>query len=192
MTLLARMTRLFKADLHGILDGLEEPEAVIQQAIRDMEADLAQQEGHLAELHAVLQRLARETQELAAAMQALEPQIDLCFAAGNETLAKNLVRKRLELAKRAKSVTRASEDTEAQRVRLHNAMAVHKAQLADIIQQLALYTDASVRQPWTGAGCGTFPGSGVVTEDELEVAFLEEKQRRQRAAHVTTSPDTAS
>lgn len=54
MTLIARMTRLFKADLHGILDSLEEPEEVAKQAIRDMEEDIATQERRLDELRAGL------------------------------------------------------------------------------------------------------------------------------------------
>src|SRR5215510_1276350 len=109
MTLITRLTRLFKADLHGILDGLEEPEAVIKQAIRDMEEDIATQEHHLEELHAVLQRLDREAQETAAAMQEVEPQIDICFAAENEPLARNLLRKRLAMARRAKAIAQAQE-----------------------------------------------------------------------------------
>ena len=101
MTLIARITRLFKADLHGILDSLEEPEEVIKQAIRDMEEDLAAQESRLAGLHAVLQRLEREAQETTAAMQEIEQHIDTCFAAENELLAKNLIRQRLAIARRA-------------------------------------------------------------------------------------------
>jgi phage shock protein A len=97
MTLITRMSRLFKADLHGILDGLEEPQEVIKQAIRDMEEDIATQERHLEELRAIMQRLAREAQETTATMQEIESQIDICFAAENESLARNLIRKRLEM-----------------------------------------------------------------------------------------------
>src|SRR5262249_17240321 len=107
MTLIARMTRLFKADLHGILDSIEEAEEVVKQAIRDMEEDIAAQERRLAELHAVMQQLAREVQEFTVSMQESERQIDLCFAAGNEPLAKSLLRKRLEIAKRARGIARA-------------------------------------------------------------------------------------
>src|SRR2546425_1114591 len=114
MTLITRITRLVKADLHGILDGLEEPEEVIKQAIRDMEEDIATQERHLEELRAVLQRLARETQETTTAMQEIESQIDICFAAENEPLARNLIRKRLEMARRAKGIARTQEETRAQ------------------------------------------------------------------------------
>ena len=70
MTLITRITRLFKADLHGILDGLEEPEEVIKQAIRDMEEDIATQERRLAELQRrSCSALDREAQETTATMQ---------------------------------------------------------------------------------------------------------------------------
>src|SRR5205823_4392216 len=107
MTLIARITRLFKADLHGILDDLEEPEEVVKQAIRDMEEDIAREELQGNDLHAVLQRLATEAQEIAEGLQGIERQIDLCFTAGNEPLAKNLIRKRLEMTQRAKGIARA-------------------------------------------------------------------------------------
>ena len=130
MTLITRITRLFKADLHGILDGLEEPEEVIKQAIRDMEEDIATQERRLEELHAILQRLEREAQETTATMQEIESHIDICFAAQNEPLAKNLIRQRLEMARRAKGIARAQEETQAQSDGLATRIATHKAQLA--------------------------------------------------------------
>ena len=129
MTLITRITRLVKADLHGILDSLEEPEEVIKQAIRDMEEDIATQEHRLEELRAVLQRLAREAQETTTAMQEIEHQIDICFAAENEPLAKNLLRKRLEMARRTKVIARAQEETQAQSDGLATRIVTYKAQL---------------------------------------------------------------
>ena len=41
MALINRISRLFKADFHAVLDHIEEPEALLKQAIRDMEDDLA-------------------------------------------------------------------------------------------------------------------------------------------------------
>ena len=136
MTLIARVTRLFKADLHGILDSLEEPEAVVKQAIRDMEEDIATKERQLAELHAVLQRLAIEAQELTASMQEIERQIDLCFATDNEPLAKNLIRKRLEMAKRARGIARVQDETRVKSEELAKKIAEHKEQLAAVVQKL--------------------------------------------------------
>ena len=41
MELINRIARLFKADFHAVLDQIEEPEALLRQAIRDMEDELA-------------------------------------------------------------------------------------------------------------------------------------------------------
>ena len=182
MTLITRITRLVKADLHGILDGLEEPEEVIKQAIRDMEEDIATQERRREELHAVLQRLEREAQEMTAAMQEIEPQIGTCFAAENEPLAKNLIRKRLEMARRAKGLARAQEETRAQSDGLATKITAHKAQLAVVVQKLKLYEETRSSRLWASSPCSPLHGASVITDDEVEVAFLEEKRRRSGAA----------
>ena len=182
MTLIARVTRLFKADLHGILDSIEEPEEVIKQAIRDMEEDIATQERQLAELHTVLQRLAREADELTVSMQESERQIDLCFAAGNESLAKSLLRKRLEIAKRARGIARAQDETRAKSEGLTKQIAEHKEQLAAVVQKLKLYEETRPSQHWASALRSPLQSGSVVTDDEVEVAFLEEQRRRSGAA----------
>src|SRR5262249_49477709 len=151
MTLITRITRLFKADLHGILDGLEEPEEVIKQGIRDMEEDIAAQEHYLEELRAALQRLEREAQEMTVAMQEIEPQIALCFAAENESLARNLIRKRLEMIRRAKGIARAQEETRAQSDSLATRIATHKAQLASVVEKLKVYEETRPSQPWASS-----------------------------------------
>ena len=181
MTLITRITRLVKADLHGLLDGLEEPEEVIKQAIRDMEEDIATQEHRLEELRAVLQRLARETQETTTAMQEIESQIDICFAAENEPLARNLIRKRLEMARRAKGIARAQEETRAQSDGLATRIATYKAQLASVVQKLKMYEETRPRRPWASSTCAPLQSASVITDDEVEVAFLEEKRRRSGA-----------
>ena len=185
MTLITRITRLFKADLHGILDDLEEPEEVVKQAIRDMEEDIARQELLLDDLHAVLRRLETEAQEIASGMQGIERQIDLCFTAGNEPLARNLLRKRLETAQRAKGVARAQEETLAQRDQLAKKIAEHKQQLAAMIQQFKLWTEHHPSRPWLASCSPLFQGGSVITDEEVEVAFLEEKQRR--STHATSN-----
>ena len=182
MTLITRISRLFKADLHGILDGLEEPQEVIKKAIRDMEEDIATQEGRLEELRAVLQQLTREAQETTATMQEIESQIDICFAAENEALARNLIRKRLEMARRAKGIARAQEETQAQSYELATRIATHKARLASVVQKLRTYEETQPRHPWASSPCAALQGGGVITDDEVEVAFLEEKRRRSGAA----------
>ncbi len=44
MALISRLTQLFQADFHAVLDRLEEPDALLRQAVRDMEDALARDE----------------------------------------------------------------------------------------------------------------------------------------------------
>jgi phage shock protein A len=182
MTVITRIIRLCKADLHGILDSLEEPEEVIKQAIRDMEEDIATQERRLEALRAVWQRLEREAQETTATMQEIASQIDLCFAAENEPLARNLMRKRLEMARRAKAIARGQDETRAQSDALATRIATQKAQLASVVQKLKAYEATRTHHPWASSPWAPLQGDSVVTDEEVEVAFLEEKRRRSGAA----------
>ncbi|MBI3327431.1 MAG: PspA/IM30 family protein [Nitrospinae bacterium] len=182
MTLIQRMTRLFKADLHGVLDCLEEPEEVVKQTIRDMEEALTNKEQTLTELHAALQRLAADETAVTRAAQEIEHRIDLCFQAGNEVLAKHFIRQRLETERRAKQLARAVEEIQARRVALEHTIAEQREQLAAVVQQLNMFTETRQRQ--AGATSAFVPGQGgaVITDDDVEVAFLEEKRRRAGSA----------
>ncbi|MGH8588771.1 MAG: PspA/IM30 family protein, partial [Gammaproteobacteria bacterium] len=44
MALITRVSRLFRSDLHAVLDRIEEPEVLLRQAIREMEAELSSDE----------------------------------------------------------------------------------------------------------------------------------------------------
>ena len=44
MALITRISRLFQADLHAVLDRIEEPDLLLRQAVREMQDDLARDE----------------------------------------------------------------------------------------------------------------------------------------------------
>ena len=51
MALITRVSRLFQADFHAVLDRIEEPEVLLRQAVREMEEELARDEQHSKVLH---------------------------------------------------------------------------------------------------------------------------------------------
>src|SRR5215471_17448122 len=186
MTLLQRITRLLKADLHGLLDDLEDPEEAVKQTIRAMEEALEHKEQTLEALHATLQRLTAEEQEVGRAAREIDHRIDLCFEAGNDALARTFVRKRLETERQTRDIARVVEETQARRAALERTMAEQREQLAAVVQQLNVYM--ATRQRQTSPASPFTPGhsGAVITDDEVEVAFLDEKRRR--AAHTQVSP----
>ncbi|MEL0585501.1 MAG: PspA/IM30 family protein [Candidatus Thiodiazotropha sp. (ex. Lucinoma kazani)] len=49
MALITRVSRLFQSDLHAVLDRIEEPEALLRQAVREMQEAL-DRDAHQAKL----------------------------------------------------------------------------------------------------------------------------------------------
>ena len=96
MALINRISRLFKADFHAVLDQIEEPEQLLKQAIRDMEDDLADNEQRIKLCAHDQDALAGRRSELEGAITDFDAQLDLCFASKKDDLAKGLIKKKLE------------------------------------------------------------------------------------------------
>ena len=175
MTLMRRITRLFKADMHGLLDLLEEPEAVLKQAVQDMESEIGQGQQTLAERRQPEERLRRASTQLESSIHAYEEQIDIAFEAQNDDLARTFIRKKLEAEHRLQATARAIADMAAETDAMQNRLREQQAQLDAIIAKMPLYAgEPSSTEPPVGSAV---PPSGVAEED-VEAAFLREKRKR--------------
>jgi len=175
MTLMMRITRLFKADMHGLLDLLEEPEAVLKQAVRDMESEIGQGQQTLAERRQREARLRRASTQLESSIHAYEAQIDIAFEAQNDDLARTFIRKKLEAENRLQATARAIADRAAETDAMQNRLRDQQAQLDAIIAKMPLSAgEPSDTEAPVGPGV---PSSGVAEED-VEAAFLREKRKR--------------
>ena len=174
MTLMMRITRLFKADMHGLLDLLEEPEAVLKQAIRDMESEIRQGQQTLAERRQREARLRRASALLESSIHAYGEQIDIAFEAQNDDLARTFIRKKLEAENRLQATARAIADMAAETDAMQNQLCDQQAQLAAIIAKMPLSAGepSDTEPPVASAAL-----SGVAEED-VEAAFLREKRKR--------------
>jgi phage shock protein A len=178
MALINRMSRLLSADIHAVLDRIEEPEALLRQSIREMEEALASAEQHAKRLEHEREVVADRRRKLEASLGDVDAQLDVCFGAGNDTLARKLVRRKLETERSGKHLAERLETIDkalaAQRVRL-----VEQHEQLDVLRQKAeLFTEGSEPR---GMRFAKDPGTSpfAVGDDEVEVAFLRERQRRQ-------------
>jgi phage shock protein A len=174
MTLLHRIVRLFKADIHGILDVLEEPDVMLKQSIREMREELACSEARHKAVKSQLEHWAQKQQELTEALAELENQIDFCFCANNEILAKNLLRKKLETLKNLKMLEQQRKALEEERSELETELAERHDKLAATLDKMALFTDCHADtdlMPET-------PTAQNISQEDVEIAFLQEQQRR--------------
>ena len=100
MALVNRVSRLFKADFHAVLDRIEEPDVLLRQAIREMQDDVAEDEQRLQACQLEQRQLQQRESDLQHSLKKIEDELDICFSADKEDLARKLVRRKLEQQQR--------------------------------------------------------------------------------------------
>jgi phage shock protein A len=175
MALINRMSRLLTADLHAVLDRIEEPEALLRHAIREMEEALTDGERRVEALQSERQSQSARGAKVEASLRDLDGQLDLCFDSGNEALARKLVRRKLEAER---FVKHAAERLES----LDKELGMHRARLTDQREQLDVLRQKAEllaeRTEPSATADDPVATRFAIGEDEIEVAFLRERQRR--------------
>ncbi len=175
MPLITRLSRLFKADFHAVLDRIEEPDVLLRQAIREMEEELVQGEQRVRWLHHERDGLVARLREIEASMPAIEEELDVCFESDADDLARGLIKRRLQAQRLAGSLARKAEAADRTLSDEKARLAEHRSELETLRQKAELLTEDS-------RVCETGPvglaGDPSVSDEEVEVAWLREKRRR--------------
>lgn len=175
MALINRVSRLFRADLHAVLDRIEEPDVLLKQAVREMEDELGRDEQRIKVLrHEHAQIVARET-DVAHSTSEIEEELDVCFESGKTDLARALIKRKLESQRFRKLLSRKRDGLQAALIGLEARLDENRARLESMRQKAELMTEDSESHPvednWTVPDI-------TVRDEEVEVAFLREKQKR--------------
>ena len=176
MAILTRLTRLFRADVHAVLDRMEEPDVLLRQALREMEDEVAQQAQQLKAHELERQQAQTRLEAIASTRKDLSEQLDLCFAAKNEALSRTLLRRRLEgerltklLDQRLAALDKAIADRGAQ-------LDEQRRSLEGLRQKAELFETEST-QPRSDVG-GWRTEDYAVSDADVELAWLREQQQR--------------
>jgi phage shock protein A len=173
MALINRMSRLLTADVHAVLDRIEEPDVLLKHAVREMEEELARGEQRVRALTHEHESLGERQAKAAACLADLGGQLDVCFESGNEDLARKIIRRRLETERLERSIVE-------RRAALNKELAALRAAVEEQREQLdVMRQKAELLATTAAADCAS--GDSVVGEAEVEVALLRERQKRQRS-----------
>jgi phage shock protein A len=174
MPLINRVARLFTADLHAVLDRIEEPEVLLKQAIREMEDELALAERRIKTLNDEGAALARRIEEVEGSLATMDEELDVCFASQEDDLARTLIRRKLETDRFLAVLAQRRTANEKLLTEQQTSLDENRSHLESLRQKAELMTeDAHGQRDEARAG-----GAFSVGNDEVEVAFLREKQRR--------------
>jgi phage shock protein A len=181
MALINRVSRLFKADFHAVLDRIEEPEQLLKQAIRDMEDALAATEQRIKLCRHDTETLSVRKSELEHALTEIDEQLDLCFESDKEDLAKNLIRRKLEAARLLQRLNAKHAANEKYLADQGRMLDENRATLEGLRQKAELFAQRPPARSNSGSEFDDIDWMAremTVGDDEVEVAFLREKSLR--------------
>jgi phage shock protein A len=98
MGIMTRMLRLCKADVHGVMDQLEDKGLLLKQYLREMEADLEQKEQKVRLLVQRKEDLERQITRHGEEMKKIETDLELALKKEKNDIARMLIRQRRMLA----------------------------------------------------------------------------------------------
>jgi len=182
MALITRVTRLFRSDLHAVLDIIEDPLVLLKQAVREMEASIDSDEQQVKLLnHEHRQVLSRQA-DLDQFFKQLEEELDICFESGKDDLARGLVKRKLE-TQRLASVLLQKHDTLATKLDELNArLDENRSRLTSMRQKAEILSEHEMSSDAVEYCDGSRSAPDVaISSEEIEVAFLREQQNRGRS-----------
>src|SRR5437762_11675091 len=95
MRILSRLSDIFSANFHALLDQVENPEALLAHVVREMEESVAATRGYAASAIAAERRIGRELEQNRAEVEHWQSKAREALTAGREDLARRaLARKR--------------------------------------------------------------------------------------------------
>ena len=172
MALITRLSRLFQADMHAVLDKIEEPELLLKQAIREMESSIEADERQIRCWELERKQLANKHDQLGEDLSDLEGKLALCFQANKEDLARSLIKRKLETQQATQLLADKLTVLKEKSLRLSKQLAEHQTQLAGMKQK----ADIFMNEDKVGVRHWENPSVSIKDED-VEVAFLYEKQK---------------
>lgn len=179
MGIMNRILRIWKADIHGFMDRLEDQDLLLRQYLREMEQCLQQKEqriNHLAERSRVVQidLSARENE-----IEKLENDLKLALHKKNDNIATLLIRKQMVEQEHCAHLQRQQAsflEEQKQLVDLLNEQQLRyetlKVKASTFLQRNEKRTAYGIEEP-----IHKRVGGSTVNEDEIELELIRRKER---------------
>jgi phage shock protein A len=185
MAISTRIKRLFHADANAILDVIEEPDAILKQAIREMQENLDWKRGRLARNEKNLETLKTNKLHLSEQIAKLEEDLKLCLKEGSEDLTRKTIGRKLSLEKQSKIVERRISNLTRRCEEQTSEVEAQQAQLESIVEKAEFFVrtadddsafsvaESILSSSDPGAG-SSYRGTGSlqVTQEEIELEWI--------------------
>lgn len=179
MGLITRFTRLCKADIHGVMDQLEDKHLVLKQCLREMEEALEQKQVRLEKIKGSIELNRREEGQLKSEEEKLEEDLVSAINKERDDIARMVIRKLKTVEHHLKVIGLNGNTLGREIALLTESLEVQKHQYSELQLRSDTYFHQT-HQADTGKNTAfAWPRSGftTVSDEEIELELIKRKEQ---------------
>jgi phage shock protein A len=178
MGVFSRMFRLCKADLHGVMDQLEDKSLLLKQYLREMQESLKFKEARLEQINGSCRQFQRDLDQRNNESQKLEQDLDLAVRKEKDEIARMLIRKRRTLQGGCEQLQQQLETLMEEKVKIAETLEQQRLQYDQLkVKAAAFCRNAEqhrLEEPMAGMDAAF--SWQTPSEEEIELELLQRKE----------------
>ena len=178
MAILTRIFQQFRADVHGVMDQLEDQGLLLKQHLRDMEEALVQKETELKKMGIAEEQAQQEFQKGKKETEDLESDLETAIKKDRDDIARLLIKK-LKPLTRIQSERRYHIDLLNHEIgQFKENLAQQRVQYEELKKKATTYFLRTEKQRWEEPVSAAPSGFSVneLSEEEVELELLQRKE----------------
>lgn len=179
MGILTRMMTLWKADMHGVMDQIEDKPLLLKQYLREMEESLREKERRLEQLQQNERQMQRDVDLRVEELGKIEKDLDLALRKEKDDIAKMLIRKRRIQQGAREQMRRRIEASVEERQKLIELLNRQRLQYDQLKIKAAAACMQAEQARIEDNGMVSTAGTSwsVPTDEEIELELLQRKEQ---------------
>ena len=193
MGVFTRMSNMIKGKVNATLDNLENPIELLDQKIRDMEEQLSKAKTSSAEVIGNVKLIEKNMNEVKKLSDDLDRKVKLALSKGNEELAKEALRRKVEADKKYETLKQNHATASAQAEALKKNLAALEAELEKTKsyrdEAAARYSTAKASKKVNEVLSDVQTKSNTIQMDSIERKIAKEEAAAQGLGELRTGDD---
>jgi phage shock protein A len=180
MAIIARIVKIFKADIHGVMDRLEDRRLLLKQHLRDMEEVLLCKEAKLRQMKASHNQKQKDLADYRQRWEALDHDLTVALHKNRDEIARMLLRKMKPLENMSEKLTRHLEALNEEMIQFKSHLKQQRLRYEQLKYRSTEYLRRTRMQQWEKNLVVPFSADGcdTPTDEEIELELLKRKEVR--------------
>ena len=178
MGIFTRIVRICKADIHGVMDQLEDRGLLLKQHLRDMEKALSQKEARLKKMVVSRRHTLHEIEKYKQEIEKIDQDLTVSLQKERDDIARMLIRKQKPMTNYKDGLNRHIETMDQEIARLQDTVEKQRLQYEQFRLKSKEFEHKTEQQEWDKHLSSIIPNkvSRDLPEEEVELELLRRKE----------------